>query len=52
MPGAVVTLAPNGGYASHQRVDLNDGTAYLSLDRSGAFLFGVSYGNGRLNGWF
>lgn len=49
VPGAVVTLAPNGSYASHQRVDLNDDAAYLSLDRSGSFLFGVSYGNGRLN---
>jgi 6-phosphogluconolactonase len=49
VPGAVVTLAKNGAYASHQRVDLNDNAAYLSLDRSGAFLFGVSYGNGRLN---
>jgi 6-phosphogluconolactonase (cycloisomerase 2 family) len=49
VPGAVVTLANNGTYASHQRVDLNDDAAYLSLDRSGAFLFGVSYGNGRLN---
>jgi 6-phosphogluconolactonase (cycloisomerase 2 family) len=49
VPGAVVALAPDGGYAGHQRVDLNDDAAYLSLDRSGAFLFGVSYGNGRLN---
>jgi 6-phosphogluconolactonase (cycloisomerase 2 family) len=49
VPGAVVTLAKDGAYASHQRVDLNDDAAYLSLDRSGAFLFGVSYGNGRLN---
>jgi len=49
VPGAVVTLARNGDYASQQRVDLNDDAAYLSLDRSGAFLFGVSYGNGRLN---
>jgi 6-phosphogluconolactonase len=49
VPGAVVTLSRNGGYASHQRVDLNDDAAYLSLDRSGVFLFGVSYGNGRLN---
>jgi len=49
VPGAVVTLAQDGTYASHQRVDLNDDAAYLSLDRSGAFLFGVSYGNGRLN---
>lgn len=48
-PGAVVTLARDGGYASHQRVDLNDGAAYLSLDRTGEFLLGVSYGNGRLN---
>jgi len=49
VPGAVVTLAQNGSYASHWPVDLNDDAAYLSLDRSGAFLFGVSYGNGRLN---
>lgn len=49
VPGAVVTLRRDGGYASHQRVDLNDDAAYLSLDRSGSFLFGVSYGNGRLN---
>jgi len=49
VPGAVVTLAQNGSYASHQPVDLNDDAAYLSLDRSGAFLLGVSYGNGRLN---
>ena len=49
VPGAVVTLAKNGTYASHQPVDLNDDAAYLSLDRSGAFLLGVSYGNGRLN---
>jgi 6-phosphogluconolactonase (cycloisomerase 2 family) len=51
VPGAVVTLAQDGGYASHQRVDLNDDAAYLSLDRSGSFLFGVSYGNGRLNAY-
>lgn len=49
VPGAVVTLTREGAYASHQRVDLNDDAAYLSLDRSGAFLLGVSYGNGRLN---
>lgn len=49
VPGAVVTLARDGGYASHQRVDFNDDAAYLSLDRSGSFLFSVSYGNGRLN---
>ena len=49
VPGAVVTLSRDGGYASHQRVDLNDDAAYLSLDRNGEFLFGVSYGNGRLN---
>ncbi|HBJ39075.1 MAG TPA: hypothetical protein DDZ51_30885 [Planctomycetaceae bacterium] len=49
VPGAVVTLATNGSYASHHRIDLNDDAAYLSLDRSGKFLLGVSYGNGRLN---
>jgi 6-phosphogluconolactonase (cycloisomerase 2 family) len=49
VPGAVVTLNRDGGYASHQRVDFNDDAAYLSVDRSGLFLFGVSYGNGRLN---
>jgi 6-phosphogluconolactonase (cycloisomerase 2 family) len=49
VPGAVVTLASNRGYASHQRIELNDDSAYLSLDRSGSFLFGVSYGSGRLN---
>jgi 6-phosphogluconolactonase (cycloisomerase 2 family) len=49
VPGAVVTLAKDGAYASHQQVDFNDDAAYLSLDRTGAFLFGVSYGNGRLN---
>jgi len=49
VPGAVVTLARNGSYASHHRIDLSDDAAYLSLDRSGAFLLGVSYGNGRLN---
>ncbi len=49
VPGAVVALARDGGYASHQRVDLNDDAAYLSLDRNGEFLFTVSYGNGRLN---
>ncbi|MFM7072113.1 MAG: beta-propeller fold lactonase family protein, partial [Planctomycetota bacterium] len=49
VPGAVVTLTREGTYARHQRVDLNDDAAYLSLDRSGAFLLGVSYGNGRLN---
>jgi 6-phosphogluconolactonase len=49
VPGAVVTLAKTGTYANHQRVVLNDDAAYLSLDRTGAFLFGVSYGNGRLN---
>lgn len=48
-PGAVVTLARDGDYASQQRVDLNDDASYLSLDRSGSFLFSVSYGNGRLN---
>lgn len=48
-PGAVVTLAGDGGYAKHQRVDLNDGSSYLSLDRTGEFLLGVCYGNGRLN---
>jgi 6-phosphogluconolactonase (cycloisomerase 2 family) len=49
VPGAVVTLAKDGSYANHQRVDLNDDAAYLSLDRTGNFLFGVSYGTGRLN---
>ena len=49
VPGAVVAFPRDGGYASHQRVDLNDDAAYLSLDRNGAFLFAVSYGNGRLN---
>jgi 6-phosphogluconolactonase (cycloisomerase 2 family) len=49
VPGAVVTLTRDGRYASHQRIDLNDDAAYLSLDRSGLFLFSVSYGNGRLN---
>ena len=51
MPGAVVTLSRDGGYASHQRVDFNDDAAYLSLDRSGSYLFGVSYGNGRFNAY-
>lgn len=51
VPGAVVTLARDGSYHSHQRIDLNDDAAYLSLDRSGSFLFGVSYGNGRLNAY-
>ena len=37
VPGSVVTLARDGGYAGHQRVDLNDDAAYLSLDRSGGF---------------
>ncbi len=49
VPGAVVTLARNGSYASHQRVDFNDDASFISLDRSAAFLFGVSYGNGRLH---
>jgi 6-phosphogluconolactonase (cycloisomerase 2 family) len=49
IPGAVVTLADDGSYGKHQRIELNDDAAYLSLDRSGAFLLGVSYGNGRLN---
>ena len=49
VPGAVVSLTRDGRYASHQRIDLNDDAAYLSLDRSGLFLFSVSYGNGRLN---
>jgi 6-phosphogluconolactonase len=49
MPGAVVRLADDGTYVNHQRVDLNDDAAYLSIDRSGEFLLGVSYGNGRLN---
>ena len=49
VPGAVVSLARNGSYASHQRVDFNDDASFISLDRSAAFLFGVSYGNGRLN---
>jgi 6-phosphogluconolactonase len=49
VPGAVVTLSENGGYAKHQPVAFNDDAAYLSLDRSHAFLLGVSYGNGRLN---
>ena len=51
VPGAVVTLSRDGGYASHQRVDFNDDAAYLSLDRSGSYLFGVSYGNGRFNAY-
>ena len=49
VPGAVVALSQNGTYAGQQRVDFNDDSAYLSLDRTGAYLFGVSYGNGRLN---
>lgn len=48
-PGAVVTLSSKGGYARHESVVLNDGACHLSLDRSGKFLLGVSYGNGRLN---
>jgi 6-phosphogluconolactonase len=51
IPGAVVSLAKDGAYVSHQQVDFNDDAAYLSLDRTGAFLFGVSYGNGRLNAY-
>ncbi|MBM4005491.1 MAG: lactonase family protein [Planctomycetes bacterium] len=49
VPGAVVTLAKNGGYLKHQPVAFQDDAAYLSLDRSANFLLGVSYGNGRLN---
>jgi 6-phosphogluconolactonase len=49
VPGAVVTLSENGGYVKQQPVAFNDDAAYLSLDRSRAFLLGVSYGNGRLN---
>lgn len=49
VPGAVVTLSADGGYAKHQPVAFQDDAAYLSLDRSHNFLLGVSYGNGRLN---
>jgi 6-phosphogluconolactonase (cycloisomerase 2 family) len=49
VPGAVVTLSENGGYAEHRPVEFNDDAAYISLDRSLGFLLGVSYGNGRLN---
>jgi 6-phosphogluconolactonase len=49
VPGAVVTLSENGGHAGHRQVVLNDGAAYLSLDRSHGFLLGVDYGSGRLH---
>jgi 6-phosphogluconolactonase len=49
VPGAVITLSETGRYEKHQRIDLNDGACYLSLDRTLTFLLGVSYANGRLN---
>ena len=35
VPGAVVTLAKNGAYASHQRVDLNDDASYNGATLTG-----------------
>ena len=35
VPAAVVTLAKNGTYASHQRVDLNDDAAYNGATLTG-----------------
>lgn len=48
-PGVVVKLSQAGDYQALQPVTLNDGACFLSLDRTESFLFGVSYGNGRLN---
>lgn len=50
-PGAVVTLMADGRFASHRQVDLNDDATYLSIDRSGGYLFSVSYRNGRLHAY-
>jgi 6-phosphogluconolactonase len=46
-PFAVVTLNSAGDYEKHQPIELQDGAAFISLDRRNAFLLTVSYGNGR-----
>ncbi len=51
VPFAVVNLNSQGEYEKHQRVDLEDGAAYISLDRRNAFLLTVSYGNGRFHSY-
>ncbi len=44
--GAAVRLADSGKVESQQRLTLQHGYSYLSLDRANRFLLGVNYGGG------
>ena len=47
--GAVVTLNDQGEYASHQKITLQHGYSYLSVDRAGNFLLGANYSDGQVD---
>lgn len=46
VPGAIVSLNPDGLYASHNPMKLAHGYCYISLDRTNGFLLGADYGRG------
>ena len=49
VPGAVIFLNEDGSYKSHTGIHFKDDACFLSLDKEGKHLLGISYGSGRLN---
>lgn len=49
VPGAVIFLNEDGSYKSHKGIHFKDDACFLSLDKEGKHLLGISYGSGRLN---
>lgn len=49
VPGATVRLDSDGGYESHEAVNLSHGYSYLSLDRKNRFLLGAYYRFGQID---
>lgn len=49
VPGAFIALDEDGAYQSHQKVVLENGYSYLSLDRSNRFLMGAYYRGGNVD---
>ncbi len=47
--GAMIQLNADGSYASKHVASLAHGYSYLSVDRSGRYLFGCSYGGGQVD---
>ena len=47
--GAAVTLDGHGAYAKHQPIVMHHGSAYLSTDREGKYLFSADYGSGAVD---